>query len=143
MLNQLIIEGNLGADAEVKQIASDLFVVNFSLAQNQMRGGEKRPMWLKCEAVRNALEAANKSANVLKKGRRVVVSGQLLDDSYQKGDDKVKAFKVRVEKFYLMDAPDGVAEQPEQPQPSQPPQPPQPKAENRAETALPKDDLPF
>lgn len=73
--------GNLGKDAEIKQINSELSVVNFSIASNRKTKDGKETIWLNC----NKFKADN-LAPFLKKGTKVFVSGDLeirkVEDKY-------------------------------------------------------------
>jgi len=103
-MNVLSISGNLGRDAEVRQF-EDNFLIKFSIAHNYRQGNEEKTLWVNCEMWRQGSQAAEKSASVLTKGRKIGVVGQLLDDSYEKDSQRIKAVKVKVDRFYLMDSP--------------------------------------
>ena len=74
-MNKLIVGGNLGSDAELKQVG-DNDVLNFSVALGIHQGGGREPMtvWVGC-----ALwgKRAATLEEYLTKGTRVVVSGRL------------------------------------------------------------------
>lgn len=111
MVNNIVIEGNLGANAEIIKVSDNLSIVRFSVAHNYKIQDEKITLWLRCEAFRATEDAANKTAAVLKKGRRVTVIGQLLDDSYtRQTGEQVKSMKIRVERFFMGDSPTSATE---------------------------------
>jgi len=102
-MNSISLSGHLGRDAEVKEFGENI-LIKFSLAHNYKVGENEKTLWLTCELWRQGKTAAEKTASFLKKGRKVGVVGQLLDDSYLKDGNKVNAFKVKVDRFYLLDS---------------------------------------
>ena len=101
-MNVISISGNLGRDAEMRQFEEN-YLIKFSLAHNYKQGEQEKTLWLNAELWRQGKTAAEKTISVLKKGRKVGIIGQLLDDSYEKDSQKIKAVKVKVDRFYLLD----------------------------------------
>lgn len=80
---KVIATGNLGNDAELKQIDKDLSVLNFAIASNKKIKGKDVTTWLNCQKWNS-----EKLAPYLTKGTKVVLFGEL---EIRKGKD---------EKFY-------------------------------------------
>lgn len=73
-MNVTLITGNIGADAEVKQIREDLFAINFSVAvTKRIKDAEDKTTWFKCVWF---LKTDN-VANLLKKGNVVAIEGEV------------------------------------------------------------------
>ena len=74
-MNQIIIQGNLGSDPEVKQ-TGDYELCNFSLAHTpwSKTKGEGEPIWFKVTVWGNKVEGV---ARELRKGDSVTVTGKL------------------------------------------------------------------
>ena len=73
-MNKLICTGNLGKDAEVKQVGGST-VANFSVAAKSGYGENEQTIWLDC-----ALWGKRAEGNLveyLKKGKQVCVSGEM------------------------------------------------------------------
>jgi single stranded DNA-binding protein len=103
-MNSISISGHLGRDAEMKEFGENI-LIKFSLAHNYRINESEKTIWLNCEIWRQGKTAAEKTMSVLKKGRRIGAVGQLLDDSYEKDGQKIKAVKIKVDRFYLLDSP--------------------------------------
>jgi single-strand DNA-binding protein len=102
-MNSISLSGNLGRDAEIREFSGENFLIKTSIAHNYKQGESEKTLWLSCEIWRQGKTTAEKTASVLKKGRKIGVVGQLLDDSYEKDGQKIKAVKVKVDRFYLLD----------------------------------------
>ena len=82
MLNNVILIGRLTADPELRHVSGDVPVVNFTLAVDKIRGGEKKANFFRIVAWRSQAENV---AKYLGKGSLVAVEGALDERSY---DDK-------------------------------------------------------
>lgn len=78
-MNNATFTGRLGRDAESRVTPSGKPVVNFSLAVDERRGGEKSTLWVSC-AIWG--ERGEKLAQYLTKGAVVSVSGPVRVESY-------------------------------------------------------------
>ena len=105
-MNSISLSGNLGRDAEVKNF-NENYLIKFSIAHNYRQNEEEKTLWLNCELWRQGKSNTEKAASVLKKGRKIGVVGQLLDDSYEKDGQKIKAVKIKADRFYLLDSNNG------------------------------------
>jgi len=118
MFNQIVLIGNIGSDANYRQVGEHT-VASFSLATTKRKGDQEKTEW-------HNVEVWNKTANALKpfstKGTGLVVVGQIKTESYEK--DGVKKYITKVTATYV-----GVnvfsavtkREKPEQPRPAAPP----------------------
>jgi len=84
-MNKVILIGRLGRDPEERVTAGGTRVSNFSLATDQMRGGNGEPQrfteWHRIVAFGKAAEQCNQ---YLRKGRLVCVEGSLQTRSWEK-----------------------------------------------------------
>lgn len=78
-MNNATFTGRLGRDAESRVTPSGKPVVNFSLAVDERRGGEKSTLWVSC-AIWG--ERGEKLAQYLTKGAVVSVAGPVRVESY-------------------------------------------------------------
>lgn len=84
-MNTGTFAGHLGRDVELRATPSGKQVLNFSLAVNIGRGGEKKTLWVGC-----ALwgERGEKLAQYMVKGKVVAVSGEIDLRQYETRDGK-------------------------------------------------------
>lgn len=88
--NYVRLIGNLGADPEITRTSGGASVVSFDVATGGRKytadGGEEktaRTNWSRIKIWNNAAERAHER---LEKGSRVLVEGQLVNDSYEDED---------------------------------------------------------
>jgi single-strand DNA-binding protein len=91
-MNNITIAGQLGRDAEVRQMPNGEPVANFSVADSQ--GREKPTIWWNCQLFGKRAESL---AQYLTKGTSVTVSGNVTQRSYtdKNGVEKVST-EIRV-----------------------------------------------
>jgi len=87
-MNQIIIQGNLGSDPEIKQTA-DYELCTFSLAHTpwSKTKGEGEPIWFKVTVWGNKAEGV---ARELRKGDSVTVTGKFGVSKYEAKDGTEK-----------------------------------------------------
>ena len=78
-MNIATFTGRIGRDAEHRTTPSGKDVVNFSLAVDERRGGEKSTLWVSCGMWG---ERGQKLAQYLRKGAVVSVAGPVRVESY-------------------------------------------------------------
>lgn len=89
LINQMIIIGNLGGDAEVKDTKNGNLLAKFSVAVNKKgKDGQESTTWVNVQAWRNLAEACCN----LKKGDRVVVIGEYVSNAYMTTAGEKKYF---------------------------------------------------
>lgn len=92
MINKVILVGNLGRDPEIKHLANDATVANFSVATSERykdKDGnwQDKTEWHKVAAWRGLAERAEK---YLRKGSLVYVEGKLTTRSWDDKDGNKK-----------------------------------------------------
>ena len=87
--NVLSFAGNLGADAEVRHLASGMAVLSFSVAMGSGFGDKSRTDWVRVSMFGKVAEGNLK--NYLLKGTAVFVSGECSLNTYQANDGTTKA----------------------------------------------------
>ena len=95
--NSFVIEGNLGKDSEVKTVGQqNMQMVSFSIAANMARNGSQQEnvVWFQCSMFRNV-----KAAEMLKKGTRVLINGQL---EINQGQDGKQYHGILVNSFEIL-----------------------------------------
>lgn len=91
-MNNLIIAGQLGKDAEVKFLSSGDAVCNFSIADSQ--GKDKPTIWWNCQLFGKRAESLSP---YLVKGQSVTVTGNVSEREWtDKDGNKRKQMDVRV-----------------------------------------------
>ena len=89
LINQMIIIGNLGGDAEVKDTKNGNLLAKFSVAVNKKgKDGKETTTWVNVQAWRTLAEACRN----LKKGNRVVVIGEYVSNAYMSTAGEKKYF---------------------------------------------------
>lgn len=87
--NQMIIIGNLGGDADVKDTKNGNLLAKFSVAVNKKRkDGQESTTWVNVQAWGKLAE----SCRNLKKGERVVVIGEYISNAYMTTAGEKKYF---------------------------------------------------
>ena len=106
-VNKVIAIGNLGADPEVKYIATGQAVANFSLGVTEKwkdkASGEMKESteWMRCECWGKQAEIAEQ---YLRKGALLYIEGSMRTDSWESDGVKKYMTKVRVNSFQMLGA---------------------------------------
>jgi single-strand DNA-binding protein len=92
MLNQIVIQGNVGNDPEFKTVKDNLSLATFSLAhtprsQKNGRWEDGETMWLRVTQFGEKAEALK---NAIQKGNSVIITGSLKQVSYKSKDGQEK-----------------------------------------------------
>ena len=81
MLNNVILQGRLTKDVEVRTTNSGVSVINFTIAWNRKINEEnEKTLFMDCEAWRGTADLINK---YFKKGNEIIVEGELYTNTYQ------------------------------------------------------------
>jgi len=141
-MNKIIIIGNIGQDAQVRQAAANGNTpISFSVAVSEKRGQEEHTEWFSCTKwVQSGGSTA--IANYLKRGTKVAVEGKVSTRAYTDRDGQTRAsLEVNVQNIELL----GGGQQQQQPAaPVAPASMPQPTPHSFHPTSNQKsDDLPF
>ena len=81
MLNNVILQGRLTKDVEVRTTNSGVSVVNFTVAWNRKINDEnEKVLYMDCEAWRGTADLIYKH---FKKGNEIIVEGELYTNTYQ------------------------------------------------------------
>ena len=81
MLNQVVLQGRLTANPELKHTQSNIAVTSFSIAveENRTVNDERKTNFFKCVAWRNCAEFICK---YFEKGKPILINGELRNDTY-------------------------------------------------------------
>ena len=135
-MNVFTFDGNLGRNAEVKQVG-DSTVVEFSVGNQVGWGDKKKTNWINC-----SFWNREKVAPYLVKGSKVTVTGELTTREYQKKDGSNGfSMEVRVQDVSLPGKVQGEQAQGSPPQQAQAPQAPANVQQRNDSTA--GDEIPF
>jgi len=85
MYNQITLIGNVGRDPELKYVNDGIAVANFSVAVTLRNSQSETTDWYEITCWRKQAETV---ANAVRKGQRVLVSGQLTLKTYQNRDNQ-------------------------------------------------------
>lgn len=103
-LNRIILVGNLGKDAEVREINSETKVLNMTLAVSERwrdkdGNDQERTDWFTVDY----FTKSDALKDCLKKGTPVLVEGKMISREYEDKDgNKRTAWSVRVERLQLL-----------------------------------------
>lgn len=92
-MNKVFLKGRLTADPEIRKTTNDISVCNFSIAVNRRFDREKTD-FINCEAWRQTAEFISK---YFKKGKEIVVCGELHIDKWDKDGETRYLTKVSVD----------------------------------------------
>lgn len=85
---QIIIEGRIGSDVELRRLPDGTPVATFSVAHNTQRKGETHVVWHRVTAWRKDAENASR---YLAKGREVLVEGGVEARAFMGNDGQPRA----------------------------------------------------
>lgn len=149
-INRVTISGNLTRDAELRQTASGMAVLGFSVAVNDRVKGEDgqwtdRPNFIDCSMFGTRAE---KIAPYLSKGTKVTIAGKLRWSQWERDGQKRSKIEVIVDEIEFMtsrnDAPSQATAQPVRQQaPYQPQMGGMPQAVGPVTGTIYDDDIPF
>ena len=100
-MNKVIMTGALGKDPEARFTASGLAVTNFSIAVNSGYGDKKRTDWFDVTCFNKMAETMG---NCLNKGSKVLVSGRIQIDKWDKDGQKYSKPVVIAEQIEFLDS---------------------------------------
>jgi single-strand DNA-binding protein len=88
MFQQCMIIGNLGGDPEMRYAPDGTPVTTFTVAVNKKWDGGEKTWWFKVTCWRRLAETTNEH---LKKGRQVMVIGEVSADAYMSNSGEARA----------------------------------------------------
>lgn len=104
--NIVIVVGNLTGDAELKQTATGVSYIQFSIAVNKEQYNAETEAYDKKTDYLNNLAIFGKRAEavapLMKKGTKLLVQGSLHSNSYDKNGTTVKSLELKVENFEFL-----------------------------------------
>ena len=95
-MNNVILKGRLVADPELRQTASGIFVVSFTIAIDKYTGkdGEKSADFIGCNAWRGTAEFISK---YFTKGQEILIRGQIHNKNWESNGVKHFSYEVTAE----------------------------------------------
>lgn len=149
-INRVAISGNIGNDPDLRQTASGVQVLSFSVAVNDRVKGEDgqwtdRPNWIDCTMFGARAQSVSR---FLSKGSKVAIEGKLRWSQWERDGQKRSKIEVIVDEIELMtsrgDAPSQATAQPVRQQaPYQPQMGGMPQAVGPVTGTIYDDDIPF
>lgn len=104
--NIVIVVGNLTGDAELKQTATGVSYIQFSIAVNKEQYNAETKAYDKKTDYLNNLAIFGKRAEavapLMKKGTKLLVQGSLHSNSYEKNGTTVKSLELKVENLEFL-----------------------------------------
>lgn len=102
--NQVTLIGTVGKDAETKIFADDKKVANFSLATNRSyKSGNEKKNTTEWHNVEVWGEQAVFAGNYIKKGKHLLVQGELRTETYEnKEGQKITRYKIAARTLQLL-----------------------------------------
>jgi single-strand DNA-binding protein len=101
-MNKLIISGRLTGDANIKFTQSGTSVIDFNLANNTGFGEHKKTCFISCVIFKR-----DKLIDHLKKGKEVILEGELQQDAWEKEGVKHSKHKLIVNQLEFIGKKDG------------------------------------
>lgn len=145
-INRVVISGNITRDAELRQTASGMAVLGFSVAVNDRRKNQQTEQW---EDYPNYIDCsmfgtrAEKIAPYLSKGTKVAIAGKLRWSQWERDGQKRSKIEVIVDEIEFM-ASRGDGQHAAAPQTAPAPHPYQPPiAAPVVDASVYDDDIPF
>ena len=149
-INRVAISGNIGNDPDLRQTASGVQVLSFSVAVNDRVKGEDgqwtdRPNWIDCTMFGARAQSVSR---FLSKGSKVAIDGKLRWSQWERDGQKRSKIEVIVDEIEFMtsrgDAPSQATAQPVRQQaPYQPQMGGMPQAVGPVTGTIYDDDIPF
>lgn len=149
-INRVAISGNIGNDPDLRQTASGMQVLSFSVAVNDRVKGEDgqwtdRPNWIDCTMFGARAQSVSR---FLSKGSKVAIEGKLRWSQWERDGQKRSKIEVIVDEIEFMtsrsDAPSQATAQPVRQQaPYQPQMGGMPQAVGPVTGTIYDDDIPF
>lgn len=150
-INRVTISGNLTRDAELRQTASGMAVLGFSVAVSDRRKNQQTEQWEDCP---NYIDCsmfgtrAEKIAPYLSKGTKVAIAGKLRWSQWERDGQKRSKVEVIVDEIEFMTSrSDATSQSTAQPVRQQAPYQPQmggmPQAVGPVTGTIYDDDIPF
>lgn len=149
-INKVLISGNIGGDPSLRQTASGMQVLSFSVAVNDRVKGEDgqwtdRPNWIDCTMFGARAQSVSR---FLSKGSKVAIEGKLRWSQWERDGQKRSKIEVIVDEIEFMtsrsDAPSQATAQPVRQQaPYQPQIGGMPQAVGPVTGTIYDDDIPF
>jgi len=97
--NNCTFSGNVGRDPELRYLESGMIIANFSIAVEGRKGGDT--LWM-------AVKVWNKPAQVIgdyvKKGSKIIVSGELQQETWTKEGVEKSRMVLNCQNFTLLDS---------------------------------------
>ena len=106
MVNMTILQGRLTRDPELKQTAGGIDVCRFTVAWSEKYKETEKNLFLDCTAFAGT---AKMVANYFKKGKEIVVEGQLQTDKWEKDGEKHSKTSCLVNRVHFCGPKDGSA----------------------------------
>lgn len=149
-INRVVISGNIGGDPSLRQTASGMQVLSFSVAVNDRVKGEDgqwtdRPNWIDCTMFGARAQSVSR---FLSKGSKVAIEGKLRWSQWERDGQKRSKIEIVVDEIEFMtsrsDAPSQATAQPVRQQaPYQPQMGGMPPAVGPVTGTIYDDDIPF
>lgn len=149
-INKVLISGNIGGDPSLRQTASGMQVLSFSVAVNDRVKGEDGqwtdlPNWIDCTMFGARAQSVSR---FLSKGSKVAIEGKLRWSQWERDGKKRSKIEVVVDEIEFMtsrsDAPSQATAQPVRQQaPYQPQMGGMPQAVGPVTGTIYDDDIPF
>ena len=98
-MNLFAFSGNLGADIEVRYLGSGTAIGTFNVAVKKGFGEHEKTVWVKCQLWGKRAEGG--LTQYLVKGAKVLISGELFLDEWEKDGKVRQTLVVGVDKIEL------------------------------------------
>ena len=98
MVNQMILQGRLTRDIELKRTTSDIAYTEFTVAWSEKYKESETKCFLRCKAWRSTAEFLSK---YFSKGKEIAISGHMVTDEWEKDGQKQSRTICYVDKVHF------------------------------------------
>lgn len=95
MVNKIILQGRLVADAELRIVGDGISTTEFTVAWSETYKDTERKLFLRCKAWRGTAEFIT---NYFKKGQQIIIEGNMQTEEWTKDGEKKSRTVCNVEK---------------------------------------------
>ena len=95
MVNKIILQGRMVADAELKTVGDNISITEFTVAWSEMYKDTERKLFLRCKAWRGTADFISK---YFKKGQQIIIEGSMQTEEWEKDGEKKSRTICTIEK---------------------------------------------
>ena len=95
MVNKIILQGRMVADAELNTVGDNISTTEFTVAWSEKYKDTERKLFLRCKAWRGTADFISK---YFKKGQQIIIEGSMQTEEWEKDGEKKSRTICTIEK---------------------------------------------